>query len=148
MTRGIVCLALGAVALLAFTGCGRSQREIREELAPAVCDYLEANFTTLDANGDGVISETELSTAGKSALERRKRGEVKAEREAYLLGHISDNVSRIGHVTGSHTEDYTDVIYVPIGDGLFPIFTSGTRTVDDYGISLQDVKTYRVARRT
>ncbi len=142
--RIILSCVLSGLVLIGLSGCGKSASEIREDLAPAVCDYLEANFDKLDSDKNGKIDSAELRSRKTIAEAARKSGTPGAEFEVELLGHIIDNLERIGHVISSHTEEYTDVTYVPIGDGLFPIYSTGTRTVYDYGISLQDVKSYRL----
>lgn len=143
MRTAVILLSVG-LSLVALSGCGKSPAEIRQDLAPAVCDYLDKNFDKLDADKNGNISLAELQKARAEAEERKKNNASGAQFEVDLLNHIIDNLERIGHVTGSHSETYTDVTYVPIGDVWYPIYSDGTRTVYEYSISTQDIKAWLI----
>jgi len=112
----------------------RHEEAIRN--APEVERYGLANFATLDTNSDGIISEQELLLAGK------------ADPNNAVLKHMYEYRDCIGHVVDTKTDTYpvTDLVPMPDGNGGFyfiPTTRFQTDTTNYYGISKQDLETYK-----
>ena len=131
--------------MLGLCGCQSSESQ-RKEMAPAVCNFLTTEFANLDSDNSGTIDKAELLAALAHAEERQKEGDHNAAAKVVILRHIIDNLDRVGHVTGSHVEHYTDVTYIIISTDpltMVPIYTDAERTVNHYGINQQDITAYR-----
>ncbi|MBY0550902.1 MAG: hypothetical protein K2W95_26725 [Candidatus Obscuribacterales bacterium] len=147
--RKILALMGVAMISLSLSGCKTAEEE-RAELAPLVCDFLDSRFQKLDTDKNGLIDEAELAGALAEAEARKNSGDRTAASDVMLLRHITDNIARIAHVTGSHVEKYTDVTYIVVSTDPFimmPIYTDAERTVLHYGISAEDIKSYRIGAR-
>lgn len=127
--------------LIGLSGCGpalheRQMQEYQRQLLQATQarDFGLANFELLDANKDGLLSETELS----SAIER----EAVPEKQA-LLKYILENRAAIGHVIGSEEYDCVDTLIYPDFNGGFTYqYVPGKATRYFYSISADELRTY------
>jgi len=135
-------LLLGfALPVLLLSGCGyKSHKEVAQEFAPRVEVVGLEYFAQIDTNGDGVVDESELSTAGSSE-------QFSAEDRA-VLKHMHEYRGWIGHVTGSKTEEVPVTTLWPIPDGnggfwYMPVTTYESKTTHFYGINKDDLKSYR-----
>lgn len=148
--RTIIALAGVALVAVSLSGCGKSAEQVREELAPLVCDFLDSRFKQLDRDKNGLIDQAELAGALAEAEARKKTGDRQAASDVMLLTHIAENIERIAHVTGSHVEKYTDVTYIIVSTDpliMMPIYSDAERTVLHYSISADDIKSYRSGLR-
>ena|SRR5579883_1721557 len=115
------------LACLLLSGCGDNIRDKASEISR----FGAGHFDQLDRNHDGVITDKELATALDTT-------DFSTE-EKRLIRMIRNNMSRCGHVIGTETYDYFDMIPIPDGNGGFTymyIPNTGTRNI--YGISKDD----------
>lgn len=135
-------LLVSLLVTLLVVGCNgpSSYKEIAQQFAPLVENIGLANFAKVDANYDGVIDERELVQASQS--------NAFGESERTVFAHMYTYRSWIGHVIDSQTETVpvTNLYPMPDGNGGFwymPITSDQTHTTYFYGISKDDLATYR-----
>lgn len=125
-------LLLLALFAMILPGCGGVDVH---RYATEVSSFGERNFDKLDRNHDGTVNESELWEAQAAP------GFTASEKD--LIKLIRENLSVVGHITGSEQYQSIDPITIPDGNGGFTfIYIPSTNTRYFYGVSLTDFKNF------